>query len=113
MEIRFSKEKRVLSVLLKGSFDSSGAEDIRQELESLCGDETNRKIIFDMREVSYLSSFGIRELLNCVKIIDKSGGKYCFWGFNDNVRRILEKSGLTGILNIADSEKTAKRKTED
>lgn len=113
MKIGFSKEKDILSVIFKGDFDESGAEDVKEELESLCNDGTNRKIIFNMGEVPYLSSFGIRELLNCVKMIDKCGGRYCFWGFNDNVRRVLEKSGLADILNIADLEKTAKQKISD
>lgn len=97
--------------MFRGDFDASGAEDIKEELESLCEDGRSENILFDMSEVLYMSSFGIKEILICVKMIEKHGGRYCFWGFNDNVRRVIEKTGLTDILNIADSKENAKNKT--
>ena len=61
----------------------------------------SKNLIADFDKVNYISSAGLRVLLISQKKMIAEKGKMTLVNLHDNVRSVLEDTGLTSILNIA------------
>lgn len=92
-----TKENDTLTVALEGRVDTMTAPQLEQELKSSLDGVT--QLIFDLKDLSYISSAGLRVLLSSQKVMNKQGEmKLCH--VNETVMEILEVTGFTDILTI-------------
>lgn len=85
-----------------GRIDGATAPD----LSAICKKEIDAGAIFlavDMKEVTYMSSAGIRALFENFKILRSNSGALAIVSPPDNVKRVLELSGFTEIFTIVAS----------
>ena len=94
--IKDINEERV-TVTLKGRLDTTTAP----ELEAEFGEDLNREIslIFDMKELEYISSAGLRTLLNVHKKMMTGAGLKLI-NVGETVGDVLDVTGFCGILDI-------------
>ena len=86
-----------LFVEIIGNIDSVTAPELNNSLnESLKGVTS---IVFDFKQVDYISSAGLRVLLVAVKAMPKDGG-VTVRNANSNVMDIFTMTGFVNILNI-------------
>lgn len=97
MQIDTKKEGDKLIIAPKGNIDYVTAPEL-DEAVSKIGDDI-MTIELDMSEVPYISSAGLRVILNADEIMqDRNGIKLT--GVNNDVRAILEMTGFYDTLDI-------------
>jgi anti-sigma B factor antagonist len=93
--------QEVTRVRLVGSFDIAGAESVDLMMNVLAG--SRRKLLFDMTEVSFLASMGIRSLLTVAKAVVRRGGKVVLLKPNATVMKVLVTTGTDHLLPVRET----------
>jgi anti-sigma B factor antagonist len=75
---------------------------LEEELEELVQSENN--IIVDLRDVNFISSQGMRVLLNVKKQIASGNGKMILTGLSGNVREVLAMLGFLEYFTVLDPD---------
>ena len=73
-------------------------------------DGGSQRVIFDMRQVSYVSSAGLRAILIAAKKAKSAGGGVAVFGLQAGVEEIFATSGFDKIVPIAASDAQAREK---
>ena len=98
MEIKKTQNGSELTVALEGRLDTVTAPELEAALGGL---EGVTKLTIDMEKLAYVSSAGLRVLLNAQKKMAKNGGSMVVRNANDELKEIFEITGFDSILNIA------------
>lgn len=97
MQINKNLENGILSVSLNGRIDTLSAPQLENELKSSSSGLS--EIVFDMKEVSYVSSAGLRVFLAARKQIGDNG-KLRLINVSEDVYSVFEITGFVDILTI-------------
>lgn len=97
MEIEKIDNGEKLNVRLIGEVDAMNANEIEAEL--LKESETAKEIIFDLSQLEYISSAGLRVLLAMQKKMKKQGNMEVR-NTTEDVMQIFKVSGFVRLLNI-------------
>lgn len=99
MDVTKEKINDVLSVKIIGSVDTNTAQELKESIDGeLAG---VKELRFDMSELDYTSSAGLRVFLSAFKVVNKNGGKVVLCSMNEDVKEIFE---LTGFLRLMEVE---------
>jgi anti-sigma B factor antagonist len=102
MEIEQEKIGKSTALLtLNGRLDTINAPLLEDKLKEL---EGITEIILDFKGVDYISSMGLRVLLDAKKTIKVEGISLSIKNMRDSVREIFE---MTGFLKLMDDEEKA------
>lgn len=63
----------------------------------------NKRLLFDLEDLEYLSSYGLRILLRAAKKIYMMGGKIILCSLIENVKEIFDICGFGAHIPIAES----------
>ena len=84
---------------VKGRMDTGNAsmlEDaVRSRLEA--GQST---MSFDLTELEYIASAGLRVFLMAARECESRGGKSIYYGLSEKIAEVLEVSGFDKVLNV-------------
>lgn len=97
MDIRSEELQDVLVISLQGSFDALTAGEAREAIGRQI-DEGQQQIVLDLRQVGFMSSAGVRVLLEMLKRARGTGGDLRLAAAQSTVERTLEISGLVHVL---------------
>lgn len=86
-----------LTVALEGRLDTMTAPELDADLKTSM--EIVDSLILDLADLAYISSAGLRVLLNAHKAMSGKGGMKLVHA-NEIVREVLEVTGFADILNI-------------
>lgn len=90
-------EDNQMILSLSGRLDAANAPMLETELKnSINGVE---KLVFDFKELEYISSAGLRVLLNAQKVMNRQG-KMIVRNVNDTIADVFEITGFVDILTI-------------
>ena len=87
-----------LTVFIEGKLDAENSQQFEAELGDITGVED---LIFDLKDMKYVSSAGLRVILNAQKVMDEQGNM-TVRNVNDEVMNILHETGFDKILDIVD-----------
>lgn len=90
-------EDSVLTVYLDGKLDTGTTPDLASAVEADV--DQAEKVIFDMKDLKYISSAGLRLLLSIHKKMMKKDG-FVIRNVNETNMEILDFTGFAEILNI-------------
>ncbi len=76
--------------------------DVKSQLEG-----GKRNFIFNLKDVKYMDSFGLGEIVGSFISISNRGGKLKLTNLVPRIRLMFETTGLTKVFNIVDEEETA------
>ena len=94
MTIDKERNGNTLKIALEGRLDSSNASELEQVLtEELPGSE---ELIFDLKDLRYMSSAGLRLFL----ISRKKVGLIRVRNANETIREIFEMTGISTIVTM-------------
>ncbi|WP_405295688.1 STAS domain-containing protein [Methanobrevibacter sp.] len=97
MDIEKQKDGKKLDVKLVGRLDTKSAPQLR---ESLKDDLTDvEELTFDLSELIYISSAGLRIILSAQKKMNKQGSMKVT-NVQDIVMEVFESTGFVDILTI-------------
>lgn len=96
MEIIKNQDGAKLNISLKGRLDTSTAPQLAEALGDLAGIKT---IMFDFKELEYVSSAGLRVLLATQKTMNGQG-EMALVGVNDSIMEVFEMTGFLDIFHV-------------
>jgi anti-sigma B factor antagonist len=105
MECQIQEYKRVAVVTLAGRIDSSSSADLETALQSLI-DKGKRNLILDMSKVEFLSSSGLRVIVNAYKAC-KDVGQLCVAQPSERAASSLSIAGIDTLFTIHPSREAA------
>jgi anti-anti-sigma factor len=102
MEISQKEENGIVSIAIKGRLDADSSLEAEQVVKEALGVDTNR-LLFNLGELEYLSSAGLRVLLSAAKEMRRRDGKIVLCALNEFVKEIFEVSGFQSLIPITES----------
>ena len=99
MEIQSEQHQQVLVISLAGSFDALTADQARSYIGAQF-DGGQRQVILDLGRVDFMSSSGVRVLLQMLKQSRKVGGDFRLAAPQPGIQRTLEIAGLVRVLKV-------------
>jgi len=106
MDITIEKKDGINIYYLSGELVVNTATQLEKKLIPAI-DGGIKKVILEMSELNYISSAGLRTILQAVKKITPSGGKLVIAEPIDEVNEVFEIAGLTRVIPIYEKLKTA------
>ncbi|MFA6829311.1 MAG: STAS domain-containing protein [Bacilli bacterium] len=98
MEISKKESGNDLILIVSGSINTATAPLLEKELSLL--PKELKSLTIDITDVDYISSSGLRDLLNFQNYIDEIGGTMIVKGCHESVREVFEMTGFDTILTI-------------
>ena len=95
MEIIKSLNGDELTITIKGRLDTVTAPDLEKELNL----DDVKKLIVDLNELDYISSAGLRVILNTQKVMNKNGSMV-IRNAKPEIMEIFDMTGFSSILTI-------------
>lgn len=86
-----------LNIALKGRLDTTTAPQLETELRTALTDV--KELVFDLKELAYISSAGLRVLLSAQKVMNRQGNMI-IRNASPEIMEIFEVTGFVDILNI-------------
>jgi anti-sigma B factor antagonist len=97
MNITKTTEGSTLQIALQGRLDTATAPQLEQELKQSLDDA--QALVFDLKELEYISSAGLRVLLSAHKAMMGKDGM-TVRNANEDVMEIFDITGFVDVLNI-------------
>lgn len=98
MEIKERREGGRLILEVKGRLDSVTARQMEEALSQAL--ESAGELLFDFTGLEYISSAGLRVLLNAHKKMESKEGRMAVTGVNEEVNEVFVITGFSEILNM-------------
>ena len=97
MTITKKQDGATLEIAVEGRLDTMTSPELDNELKT-CLDGVE-KLILDCEKLDYISSAGLRVLLNAYKVMNSKGGMRLI-RVNEIVREVFEVTGFADVLTI-------------
>ncbi|MFY9131188.1 MAG: STAS domain-containing protein [Saccharofermentanales bacterium] len=97
MTIEKNIDKDKVEIILEGKLDTQTAPQLDLEMAGL---KDMRSVDMDFAKLDYVSSAGLRVLLNVQKRMNASGGRFIIRNVNESVMEVFEMTGFADILTI-------------
>ncbi len=99
MEIREEKLGNTLLFEVKGRLDAATSGDFEKIIFARL-EAGEGRLLFDLANLSYISSAGLRVFLVTAKKLTKHKGIMALCGLQEHVKEVFDISGFTSILTI-------------
>ena len=96
MTINVERDFELVTLEITGRLDTTTAPNLESVVNELS--EDTKELVFNMSEVEYISSAGIRVLLGAYKKMNSTQGKIRIEKANDMVYKVFEMTGLSKML---------------
>ncbi|WP_100934221.1 STAS domain-containing protein [Candidatus Chlamydia corallus] len=93
----------IIVIYLEGSLDAVSVPSVQESLDQFV-QKKNFKIVLNFKDVSYISSAGIRLLLSSFKLVQSLGGKMCLCCVRESVAEVMRIAGLDQMIFLCQSE---------
>jgi len=92
-------DEQILIIAFSGKLDALGLPSVETKFHALINNQ-NSPVILDFKEVTFLSSLGIRMLLTAAKDVARQGFILKIDHARDDIRKIIEMAGLSELLFV-------------
>ncbi len=99
MDISKSVENNVLTFKISGRLDTVTAPSLEAAVKEAVTPETSG-MVFDMNDLEYTSSAGLRVILMSHKLMSKTAEGFKLINVSADVREVLDMTGFLDILTI-------------
>jgi stage II sporulation protein AA (anti-sigma F factor antagonist) len=96
--MKTKRQRDTLVVYPQGELDHHSALELREELDALIRDEQIQKLVFDMRDLTFMDSSGIGVLIGRYRILSRRGGSVSVCNMSPQVDKLFTLSGLHRII---------------
>ena len=94
------RRRDTVLVKLEGELDHCSAQAVRRELDGLISDPQVKKLVLDLKNMSFMDSSGIGVILGRYRTLAMRGGAVAVKNMNPHVQRIFTLSGMGQIIQI-------------
>lgn len=99
MNVKITENNAIQVVAIEGRLDTTNYNELETEMDQLFKNN-NYNIIFDLVDLQYVSSSGLRVMLMTLKRVTAAGGKFILCNMQEGIKEIFEISGFTTIFTI-------------
>ncbi len=97
MTIEKKINQDAVMLIVSGRLDTQTAPQLENELDEVLAD--TKELIFDMTNLEYVSSAGLRVILKAQKVMNTQGSMK-LTGVNDSIMEVFDITGFLDILTI-------------
>ena len=97
MTIEKQMNETALTLTVAGRLDTQTAPELEKEINAILPDL--KELTFDMTNLEYVSSAGLRVILKAQKIMNAQGSMK-LTGVNDSIMEVFDITGFLDILTI-------------
>ena len=97
MTIEKKNNQDAVTLIVSGRLDTQTAPELEAELDSVLSGA--KELIFDMTNLEYVSSAGLRVILKVQKAMNAQGAMK-LTGVNDSIMEVFDITGFLDILTI-------------
>jgi anti-anti-sigma factor len=102
LQIEIIKQKDyVYLVELKGSIDTETYSQLEEELSEIINEKT-RAVIFDMTGVDYISSIGIKVVIETKKSLKNMNANFAMTNLQPQIKKIFDMMKILPMFDIFD-----------
>jgi anti-anti-sigma factor len=105
MKIVQLEKEGVICLKIDGRLDAESAPEAETTVKGILKGGTQR-LLFDLSQMDYISSAGLRVILMAVKELRNKKGKVVLCGLTPYVKEIFDVSNFSSIIPITDSVET-------
>jgi anti-sigma B factor antagonist len=87
-----------LVVAVKGRADAETADQLESALRSAL--DQHAKVAADFRALAYISSAGLRAVLQAARAAQEQNREFAVCGMSDPVKKVFDMSGMHHVLTI-------------
>jgi len=99
MEIIRTTEGETMTMTVVGRLDAMTSMQFDSEVAGVA--ETVKKIVFDFARLDFISSAGLRVVVNAYKAMKLRGGDVTIVHANETVGNVFRLTGLSAILQVS------------
>jgi stage II sporulation protein AA (anti-sigma F factor antagonist) len=93
-------ENNLYKIALKGTLDAPGAMAIEDQFQATLNEHKKSKVIVDLMELDYMSSYGLRMMLLAAKSLHEKGGGLFLAGANLHVMEVIRLAGYDTMFPV-------------
>ena len=112
MEITRRVHDQITELTITGRLDAYWADHLSKELDGYIREGAHH-LILDLSGLDYISSAGVRILVQYNKMLSEMNGHFSVSGISEPVKKVLDLSGLSDILVHKKVTKPVKKETPD
>jgi anti-sigma B factor antagonist len=101
MEVIITRQDNTTTARFIGRLDTPASQEISKEVDALI-DAADGTLILDCKEMSYISSSGLRIFLTLRKASSSKGGKIIVRNINNDIRQVFIMTGFLNLFTIED-----------
>ena len=102
MEYTVDKKGDTVIMQLSGRLDSATAPSFEQDIDGYIKTPAGN-LVMDFAELDYISSAGLRVILNTAKAFNGVSWKFAVCRMQDHVREVFEISGFDNFVTICET----------
>ena len=106
MAISIERDNGTLIAKAEGRLDGTNAQEFEAELTNAIAD-TDRVVVLDLEQLSYISSAGLRVILLTAKALQRQDAELAVCSLSDPIREVFAISGFDKIITVRDSQAEA------
>lgn len=99
MSVKSERESGILIVNVEGRINSADAATFRSELGSATQLD-DRAVIMDMESLDYISSGGLRVMLEFAQTLNEQGAKFALCSLSSSVSDVFRISGFHRVVTV-------------
>ncbi len=101
------EEGNITVVGMMERVDATTARTAEEELRGIV-DGRNKSLLLDFSATKYISSAGLRVVLQAAKGMKAKGGRFALCSLQEFVREVFEMAGLITVLDVYESADAAR-----
>lgn len=102
MEVTVNKKENISEVALAGRLDTPASIEAAPVFAKVEEEDTAGTVVLNCREMTYISSSGLRLFLSLRKAAAAKGGKIIVKGINSDIRNVFMMTGFLNLFEIQD-----------
>ena len=106
MAIDFKRDESTLIIQAAERVDSTNAQRFLEDLDAAI-EPTDQVVILDMENLTYISSAGLRVILQTAKTLQRQSSGFALCTLSSTVREVFEISGFDQVISIHDTQADA------
>ena len=101
--MKIERRRDTLVAYLTGELDHCSAQSIRRELDALLADHGVKRLILDMKDMSFMDSSGIAVVINTLRNMSKLEGSLVLQGLGNQPMKVFRTSGIDKLVEIKEA----------
>lgn len=102
MEVKITEKDNVMTAALAGRLDTAVSQEVAAALQPLM-DNADKTLVLDCKDLTYISSSGLRIFLTVRKAAAAKGGKVIVRDITPEIRQVFMMTGFLNLFEIQES----------